>query len=42
MSKRETAELIKDGHSIFIKELEGSGLPAGSGGELDRVDGLEL
>jgi glutamyl-tRNA synthetase len=25
MSKRETAELIKDGHSIFIKELEGLG-----------------
>ena len=25
MSKRETAELIKDGHSIFIKDLEGLG-----------------
>jgi glutamyl-tRNA synthetase len=25
MSKRETAELIKDGHSIFVKELQGLG-----------------
>ena len=25
MSKRETAEFIKDGHSIFVKELQGLG-----------------
>ena len=40
MSKREAAEAIKDGHSIFVGDMKESGLHPGRRAELDRPDGL--
>ena len=34
--------ISNDGYSIFLKDLEDSGLSAGSGDQLDRFDGVEL
>ncbi len=42
MAKRDTENAIKDGHSIFIKDLEIIGLYPRGGAKLDCVDGMEL
>ena len=41
MSKRESADLVKDGYSIFVKDLQGPRLHPRGRPELDRPDGLE-
>ena len=42
MSKRETADLVKDGNSFFVKDLEELGLSSRGSGKLDCINGLEL
>ena len=42
MSKRDAADLVKDGHSIFIKELEKLGYLPEAVIKLDCLDGLEF